>query len=160
MPVVPKPMPIRLKELVASTAPRKSGEEEALATVFPATIVFFRVAVAKFAMPPAQSVQLASVDLFWVTVTLVRFSVPPVSLEMPPNLLDVLPLTVELVKVVVPPRVLKMPLPSEPAVMPLTVEFVKVNVLVLKLFVMPPPSLVAVLPLTVEFVKVVVPKLV
>ncbi len=77
MPVVPKPLPIRLKELPAATAPRKSGEEAALATVFPATIVFFRLAVPKFLMPPAQPVQVVSVDLFWVMVTLVRFNVPP-----------------------------------------------------------------------------------
>ncbi len=73
-------MPIRLKELVAATAPPKSGEEAALATVFPATIVLFRLAVTEFTllMPPAQVMQFGLFEPFLVTVTLVRFSVPPV----------------------------------------------------------------------------------
>jgi hypothetical protein len=87
-----------LKELVDETAPRKSGELEVLATMFPATIVLFRFAVPEvLLMPPAQNVQVVLVERLLVTVTLVRFSVP--TFKMPPIPLAVLPLTVELVSV-------------------------------------------------------------
>ncbi len=95
-------MPIILKELVDETAPPKSGEAEASAAVFPATIVLFRLTgMPILLMPPTQVMQVVLVDLLLVTVTLVRFSVPLLRMP-PPAKFAVLPLTVEFLSVIVP----------------------------------------------------------
>jgi hypothetical protein len=61
---MPLPRAVTLPDTETVAAPPKSGEADAVAAVFPATIVFFRLAVSpKFLMPPAQVVQPVSVDV-------------------------------------------------------------------------------------------------